>query len=80
MPMDVSRDVVNRLSAPTRALVASAAEQNAEVNIAVETSDTAMLAGALARVGPADAAVLMSGLSPETRAVIASTTAGVACP
>ena len=58
-----SNDVVSRLSAPTRALLASAAEQNA-ITVVAETPDTASLAGALARVGPADAAVLMSGLSP----------------
>ncbi len=79
MPIDVTNDVVSRLSAPTRALLTSAAETNAQVNIVAEARDTATLAGALARVGSADAAVVMSGLSPETRAAVSGTTAEAAC-
>ena len=79
MPTDVMNDVVSRLSTPTRALLTSAAEQNAQINVVAETPDPASLSGALARVGPADTAVVMSGLSPETRAAISGTTADVAC-
>jgi hypothetical protein len=79
MPLDVSNDIVSRLSAPTRALLSTTAEMGAIVGAAPEMPDPETLAGALSRVPSADALVLTGGLSPQTRAAIAAMPSGSVC-
>ena len=80
MPVAVSSDIMSRLSNPTRALLASAAEQSAISRTTPATPDATTLSSALSRVGRSDAVLVTSGLSPQTRAGIAATAAGSACP
>ena len=70
LPIDVSNDIMSRLSQPTRALMASAVEQSAITGTRPEMPDSATLSAAIARVGDRDAAVLMSGLAPQTQTAI----------
>jgi hypothetical protein len=79
MPVDVSNDIASRLSAPTLALLGTAAEMSAISGTTPEMPDPETLASVLSRVRPADAAVLTGGLSSQTRAAIADTAAGSAC-
>ena len=79
MPSDVSANIVNQLSLPTRALLRSTAEQSAAANSAVAVPDTATLAGVLGRLAPTDAAAVMSGLTPSTRTAIGAAPAGTVC-
>jgi hypothetical protein len=79
MPIDVSSDIMSRLSAPTRALLASAVEQSAITRTTPGPPDATVLAAALSRVAPGDAMLLMRGLSPETRDAIAAQAGGSAC-
>ncbi len=78
MPIDVANDIASRLSAPTRALLASAIEQSAITRTVPGAPDTATLATALSRLDEGDAAVVMSGLSPDIREAVAGT-AGAPC-
>jgi hypothetical protein len=70
LPIDVSNDIMTRLSPTTRALVVSAVEQSAITRTRPEVPDAATLSAAIARVGPRDAAVLMGGLAPQTRTAV----------
>ena len=79
MPIDVSSDIMGRLSAPTRALVASAVEQSVITRTTPGPPDAATLSAVLARVGSADAGLVMSGLSSQTRDLIAAQPRGSAC-
>jgi hypothetical protein len=79
MPVDVSNDIMSRLSAPTRALLSTAAEMSAISESTPQMPDPETLAAVLSRVRPADAAALTGGLSPQTRAAIAATASGSAC-
>ncbi len=79
MPIDVSSDIMSRLSAPTRALLASAVEQSAITRTTPDTPDATALSAALSRVAPGDATLLMRGLSPQTRDAIAAQAGGSAC-
>ena len=78
LPLDVSTDIMSRLSLPTRALLASAAEQSAITRTTPETPDSATLSAAIARVGRQDAAVLMSALAAQTGAAV-GVASGSAC-
>jgi len=78
LPLDVSTDIMSRLSQPTRALLAIAAEQSAITRTTPETPDSATLSAAIARVGRQDAAVLMSALAPQTGAAV-GVASGSAC-
>jgi hypothetical protein len=80
MPVDVSNNIASRLSPETRALLTSTAEISAVTNSTPEKPDTTSLAGALARLGPADATLVMSGLTPQARTAIGAVAAGSACP
>jgi hypothetical protein len=79
MPIEVSSDIASRLSAPTRALLASAVEQSAMTRTTPGPPDAAVLSAALSRVAPADAMLVMGGLSPQTRDAIAAQAGGSAC-
>jgi hypothetical protein len=79
MPIEVSSDIASRLSAPTRALLASAVEQSAITRTTPGPPDAAVLSAALSRVAPADAMLVMGGLSPQTRDAIAAQAGGSAC-
>jgi hypothetical protein len=79
MPVDVSNDIMSRLSAPTGALLSTAARLSAISETTPQVPDLQTLAAVLSRVRPADAAVLTGGLSPETRAAIATLPSGSAC-
>jgi hypothetical protein len=80
MPIDVSSDIMSRLSDPTRALLSSAVEQSVISRSMPEAPDTTTLSAALLRVGATDAALLTSGLSSQTREAIAAAAAASACP
>ena len=80
MPPEVSSDIMTRLSASTRVLLSSAAEQSAITLTMPEAADLTTLAAVLSRVGPTDAAVVMSGFPPQTRDAIFATAGGSACP
>ena len=76
MPPEVSRDVADRLSPATRALLNSAVEQSAITRTRPGPVDTATLAAALSRLGPADSDAVMSGLAAETQAALPATVDG----
>ena len=80
MPSDVSaRSLFGRLSPATQALLTATARGSAETNSVPAVPDSATLAGALARVGPSDAAVIMSALPAQTQAGISATPTALAC-
>jgi hypothetical protein len=79
MPVDISNDIMSRVSAPTRALIASAVELSAITRTTPEALDAATLSAALSRVGSADAALLTSWFSSQTQDALLVPADGSAC-
>ena len=80
MPIDVSNDIMNRLSASTRALLAR--RRRAECDHPGRRPGRPMPRCSPRpshHVAPADAMLLMRGLSPQTRDAIAAQAGGSAC-
>jgi hypothetical protein len=80
MPIEVSNQLARELSAPTRALLASASELSALTATSPSPADPTTLAGVLTRIGSPDADAVTSGLPPLTRAAIEGVVAESACP
>lgn len=70
MPIDRANDIMSRLSAPTRSLLASAVEQSAITRTTPAPPDAATLSAALSRVGTKDAALLTSWYSSQAQDAI----------